>query len=116
VEGINQCILRQYRPAHDLVSQSIDLIAERHKRNSSQIAKPLLSAVRLADASLINDILRRHELVPMARLFKSAAGMGLTSSRCARLGQAHTGYLQKRRYTNDSNAERTAITLKNPMM
>jgi len=66
MEGINQCILRQYRPAHDLVSQSIDLIAERHKRNSSQIAKPLLSAVRLADASLINDILRRHELVPMA--------------------------------------------------
>ena len=65
MEGINQCILRQYRPAHDLVSQSIDLIAKRHKRNSSQIAKPLLSAVRLADASLINDILRRHELVPM---------------------------------------------------
>ena len=66
MEGINKCILRQYRPAHDLGSQSIDLIAKRHKRNSSQIAKPLLSAVRLADASLVNDILRRHEFVPMA--------------------------------------------------
>ena len=36
----------------------------------------------------------------MTRLFKSAAGMGLPSSRCARLWQAHTGDLQKRRYTN----------------
>ena len=36
----------------------------------------------------------------MIRLFKSAAGMGLTSARYARLGQAHTGDLQKRRYTN----------------
>lgn len=54
MEGINQCIFRQYRPAHDLVSQSIDLIAERYKRNSSQIAKPLLSEARLADTSLIN--------------------------------------------------------------
>ena len=36
----------------------------------------------------------------MARLFKSAAGMGPTSSRYARLGQAPTGDLQNRRYTN----------------
>ena len=36
----------------------------------------------------------------MTRLFKSAAGMGQPSSRCARLGLAHTGHLQKRRYTN----------------
>ena len=36
----------------------------------------------------------------MTRLFKSAAGMGLPSSRYARLGLAHTGHLQKRRYTN----------------
>jgi hypothetical protein len=35
----------------------------------------------------------------MTRLFKSAAGMGLPSSRYARLGQAPTGDLQKRRYT-----------------
>ena len=37
----------------------------------------------------------------MTRLFKSAAGRGLTSSRYARLCQAPTGDLQKRRYTND---------------
>jgi hypothetical protein len=36
----------------------------------------------------------------MTRLFKLAAGMGLPSSRYARLEQAHTGDLQKRRYTN----------------
>lgn len=36
----------------------------------------------------------------MTRLFKSAAGRGLTSSRYARLGQAPTGDLQNRRYTN----------------
>ena len=36
----------------------------------------------------------------MTRLFKLAAGMGQPSSRYARLGQAHTGDLQKRRYTN----------------
>lgn len=36
----------------------------------------------------------------MTRLFKLAAGMGQPSSRCARLGLAHTGELQKRRYTN----------------
>ena len=36
----------------------------------------------------------------MTRLFKLAAGMGLPSSRYARLGQAHTGDLQKRRYAN----------------
>ena len=36
----------------------------------------------------------------MTRLFKSAAGRGLTSSRYARLGQPPTGDLQKRRYTN----------------
>jgi hypothetical protein len=36
----------------------------------------------------------------MTRLFKSAAGMGLPSSRCGRLGQAHAGEIQKRRYTN----------------
>jgi hypothetical protein len=36
----------------------------------------------------------------MTRLFKLAAGRGLTSSRYARLGQAPTGDLQKRRYTN----------------
>jgi len=40
----------------------------------------------------------------MTRLFKSAAGMGLPSSRYARLGQAHTGDLQKRRYTNQQIA------------
>jgi len=39
----------------------------------------------------------------MTRLFKSAAGRGLTSSRYARLGQAPTGDLQKRRYTNGSS-------------
>ena len=38
----------------------------------------------------------------MARLFKSAAGMGQLSSRYARLGLAHTGDLQNRRYTNDT--------------
>jgi len=36
----------------------------------------------------------------MTRLFKLAAGMGLPSSRYARLEQAHTGDLQRRRYTN----------------
>ena len=66
MEGINERILWQYRPDHDFGSQRIDLIAERHKRYSGQITKPLLSAVRLADASLVNDILRRHEFVPMA--------------------------------------------------
>jgi hypothetical protein len=38
----------------------------------------------------------------MARLFKSAAGMGQLSSRYARLGLAHTGDLQNRRYTNET--------------
>jgi len=41
----------------------------------------------------------------MTRLFKSAAGRGLTSSRYARLGQAPTGDLQKRRYTNSFNGK-----------
>ena len=36
----------------------------------------------------------------MTRLFNLAASMGLPSARYARLGQAHTGDLQKRRYTN----------------
>ena len=36
----------------------------------------------------------------MTRLFKLATGMGQPSSRYARLGLAHTGDLQKRRYTN----------------
>ena len=36
----------------------------------------------------------------MTRLFNPAAGRGLPSSRYARLGQAPTGDLQKRRYTN----------------
>jgi prepilin-type processing-associated H-X9-DG protein len=40
----------------------------------------------------------------MARLFKSAAGMGQLSSRYARLGLAHTGDLQNRRYTNATQA------------
>jgi len=40
----------------------------------------------------------------MTRLFKLAAGMGLPSSRYARLGQAHTGDLQKRRYTNGASS------------
>jgi hypothetical protein len=35
----------------------------------------------------------------MTRLFNLAAGMGLPSARYARFGQAHTGDLQKRRYT-----------------
>jgi hypothetical protein len=43
----------------------------------------------------------------MTRLFKLAAGMGLPSSRYARLEQAHTGDLQKRRYTNFRCATRT---------
>jgi len=37
----------------------------------------------------------------MTRLFNPAAGRGLSSSRYARLGQAPTGDLQKRRYTNN---------------
>jgi len=41
----------------------------------------------------------------MTRLFKLAAGMGLPSSRYARLEQAHTGDLQKRRYTNEGEGE-----------
>ena len=81
MEGINERILWKYRPGHDLGSQRIDLIAERHERNSGQIAKPLLSAVRLADASLINDILRRHEFVPMAVDAPPPLGQQLTLHR-----------------------------------
>jgi hypothetical protein len=38
----------------------------------------------------------------MTRLFKSAAGRGLTSSRYARLGQAPTGDLQTECCTNNT--------------
>jgi len=40
----------------------------------------------------------------MTRLFNLAAGMGLPSARYARFGQAHTGDLQKRRYTTTGSA------------
>jgi hypothetical protein len=40
----------------------------------------------------------------MTRLFNLAAGMGLPSARYARFGQAHTGDLQKRRYTTNTTS------------
>jgi hypothetical protein len=47
----------------------------------------------------------------MTRLFNLAAGMGLPSARYARFGQAHTGDLQKRRYTTDPRNEATPVTV-----
>jgi len=48
----------------------------------------------------------------MTRLFNLAAGMGLPSARYALFGQAHTGDLQKRRYTTWQNKAVGITTLK----
>jgi hypothetical protein len=81
VEGIDERILRQYRSHHDLGSQRINLIAKRHQRNSGEEAESLLSAVRLARASLVNDVLRRHELIPTAATYPPFSGEPLTLHR-----------------------------------
>ncbi len=47
----------------------------------------------------------------MTRLFNLAAGMGLPSARYARFGQAHTGDLQKRRYTTQEAPDQPAPSL-----
>jgi hypothetical protein len=47
----------------------------------------------------------------MTRLLNLAAGRGLPSSRYARLERAHTGDLQKRRYTNHCTLGSTPGTL-----
>ena len=52
----------------------------------------------------------------MTRLFKPAAGMGQPSSRYARLELAHTGDLQKRRYTNGFNFDwRILVPVERPV-
>ena len=47
-------------------SQVIDHIAEEDERYSGQVIKSLLSAIRLAHASLVKYVLRCHQVVPMA--------------------------------------------------
>ncbi|GEM_PF-3392831 len=66
MQGINDCVLRQYCPRHYLGGNLIYLVAKRNQRTSGQVLDSLMSAIGTAHACFIKHVLRRHQLIPVA--------------------------------------------------
>jgi len=81
VKGIDDRILREYCPRHDLGGKVVDFAAERDQREAGQITDTLLCSGWIAHVRFINHILGRHQLVALAMAIPPPSGNELPLNR-----------------------------------